>query len=419
MMTKSQPSFVDYLTIIAKYRRFIAKTIVLVTGVAIIISLLIPNQFTASATILPPNTQQDMMMGLLSANISANIGGLTGLGRLMPGATTPSDLYAAILSSERIMYRVIEKYDLKKVLKCRTIDETFKALKQISRITVTPEGIVSVSVTWYDKWLATDIANSFIEELDIFNTQTAMTTGKKYRMFVEGRLMANRDTLALAEKALRNFQEQNRTVALDEEIQAAISTIAQLKSQIILSEVQRGAWASSGNVNNPMIIKIDQELNEMKKQLREIEFGQKDTPNGFGAGFSVPFAELPEVALEYARLLRDVKVQEAIFELLTQQYEQAKIMELKDTPTVQFLDRASPPEKKSTPKRSRIAIFAAFSSLILAILASLIIESFEKMKQKPTEYKKWVSLRDKIISDTASISEWIKAHLGSSRRHSI
>ncbi|MBE0432872.1 hypothetical protein IBX73_05320, partial [candidate division WOR-3 bacterium] len=264
-MPRSRPSVVDYLTLIAKYRKFIAKTVTVVTGVAVIISLIVPNQYTAVATILPPNTQLDMMMGLLSANLATNVGGITGLGRLMPGATTASDLYAAILSSERIMNTVIERYDLRKVFRCRTLDDTYRMIKKISRITVTPEGIVSVSVTWYDKWLATDIANSFIEELDKFNTETAMTTGKKYRLFVESRLAANMDTLALAEQALRAFQEQHRTVALEEEIHAAISMIAQLKSQIIVAEVQRGAWAAAGSADSPIIIKMDQELNEMKK----------------------------------------------------------------------------------------------------------------------------------------------------------
>ncbi|GAJ22508.1 unnamed protein product, partial [marine sediment metagenome] len=95
--------------------------------------------------------------------------------------------------------------------------------------------------------------------------------------------------------------------------------------------------------------------------------------SGFGAGFSIPFAKLPELSLEYVRLLRDAKVQEAIYELLTQQYEQAKIMEVKDTPTVQILDRASPPEKKTSPKRSRIVIMAPFSQLDKPISSELDI----------------------------------------------
>ncbi|MBE0434002.1 hypothetical protein IBX73_11135 [candidate division WOR-3 bacterium] len=154
----------------------------------------------------------------------------------------------------------------------------------------------------------------------------------------------------------------------------------------------------------------------MKRQLRAIEFGDKNKPGEFGAGFSVPFSGLPEVVLEYARLVRDVKVQEAIFELLTQQYEQAKIMELKDTPTVQFLDEASPPEKKSIPRRSRIVIFAAFASLMLSILAAFVIESFEKLTQKPEEYKKWCALREKLAGDLARFSRSITSHLKITRR---
>lgn len=411
MKDKQSPSFVDYLTVLVKWRRFITKAVLIIIVVAVVVSLIIPSQFTATATILPPNPQQEAMMGLLATSLATGVGGLTGIGSLLPGATTPSDLYAAILSSRQVLDNIIKKYDLKIVFRCNTMDETYRALNEISNITVTPEGIVSVSVTWYDKHLAADIANSYIEELNRFNTETAMTTGKKYRIFVEGRLKANMDTLEQAENALRTFQEVNKTVALDEELQVAIATIAQLKSQIIMYEVQKGAWSAPGGRNSPFASNIDRELRELKKQLAKIEFGKKGSSEEFGAGFSVPLARMPEVALEYARLLRDVKVQEAIYELLTQQYEQARIMELKDTPTVQFLDKASPPEKRSIPVRSRIVMFATFAGFIFAVIAAFILETFDNMKQRPREYQKWIFVYDKIRLDLARITKWCKGNL--------
>ena len=397
---KKSSSFIDYLAVVFKWRRFIIMTFLIITIAAVVISLILPLQYTATATILPPNPQQEAMLGLMGLNITSNIGGISGLAGMLPGATSISDLFAAILQSGTIRGKLIQKYDLKKVFKTKTMYDANKMLEGITKIRVSPEGIIAVAVTWINKNLAADIANSYVEELDRFNTETAMTTGKKYRIFIEKRLNETTDDLAMAEESLKVFQEKHRTVALEEEIISAIETIAALKSQIILLEVRKGALSSSSQYTNPYLYDINKELRELKKQLTKIEFGEPDTTKKeFGAGFAISFSELPKVALEYARLMRDVEVQAAIFELLTQQYEQAKIMEVKDTPTVQLLDKASPPEKKSMPKRGRIVILSAFFSLILGVSASFFLEWFEHLKKQPNEYATVVDIRTKLKTD--------------------
>lgn len=389
---KRGPDFVTYLSVILRHRRRILKIFFIFDIGSAIISFIIPMQFTATATILPPTQSIGGLFNFIGANVSNSLQSVSGLSEMLPGATTLSDLYAAILESETIKGRIIQKYNLMKIFKTKTHTDAAKQLSGITKISIFPEGIISVSVTWYNKHLAADIANSYIEELDRFNKETAMTTGKKYRIFVEQRLKETQDSLAKAEETLRKFQEQHRTVALDIEIENAIATIAKLKSEIILREVQKGAVASAAGFNNPYVTNIDQELRELKRQLAKIEFGSKDTTRKeFSAGFSVPFARLPELSLEYARLLRDVKIQESVFELLTQQYEQAKIMEAKDTPTVQILDKASPPEKKSIPKRGRIIVFSSFWGLILAIFSVFYSEWLARVKQQSEEYARIIA----------------------------
>lgn len=418
MTSDKKPSFVDYLTVIAKRRHFILKTVAIVTGMAVIISVLMPNQFTATTTILPPNPQQDMMFGLVNPAIATAFGGSSGLTSLLTGGTGPSDLFAAILRSGHITGTLIRKYNLREVFKTKTFHDATKQLNEITRIGVTPEGMVTVSVTWYDKYLATDIANSYIEELDKFNTETAMTTGKKYRIFIEKRLNENIDYLGQAENNFKIFQEEHRTIALDVELENAIATIAQLKAEIILLEVQKAALGSPGDYNNPHAKNINRQLRELNKQLSRIEFGDTLQNNkGFGAGFAVPFSELPEIAVEYARFVREVEVQSAIFELLTQQYEQAKIMEVKDTPTVQVLDRASPPEKKSRPKRSRTVLLAAVFGLIVGALGAFVLESVEQAKTRPDDYKKWTNIYEKVRNDLIIAKTWISTILRSKKRY--
>jgi uncharacterized protein involved in exopolysaccharide biosynthesis len=395
---KSKPS--EYWLIILKYRKYFYRNSIAVVITAAIISLLLVHQYSATATTLPPTSDQSMMLGMFTSNMPSSIANLSRLTSGIPGLTSPSDLYAAILNSGRIKSQVIHKNNLMKEFKTKTMTDAMKALDEITTIAVSPEGIISVSITYKNKYLAADIANSFIEELDKFNTETAMTTGKKYRIFIEQRLKGNIDTLKQTEEALRSFQEEHHTIALEEEIITAIQTIAELKSQIILLEVKKGVLSSSSRFNNPYLYDINKELKEFKNQLLKIEFGDQDTiKKAFGAGFAVPFSKLPEVSLEYARLLRDVEVQSVIYELLTQQYEQAKLMELKDTPTVQFLDRASPPEKRSFPKRMKIVLFAFFLSIFGNVFLAFLFEYIHDYKANPSSHKTVSRFIDNISDD--------------------
>ena len=408
MKEKASRSFQRYVSILVKWRLFVVKFVVIATGVALITSLIITQKFAATAAILPPSQEQESMIGLLSTRLSSGVSGLGRMAGLLPGSSTVSDLFAAIMESSTIRGALIRKYDLMKEFKCKTITDTYKALEKITNIEVSGEGIVSVSVIYKDKFLAADLANSYIDELDKFNKETAMTVGKRYRIFVENRLKESFDSLVQAEEAMRNFQETHKTVALDTEIETAIQTLAALKGQVIALEVRRGALSSSAQSSNPYLLEINKELRELEKQLNRIEIGKGKTTSEFGAGFSVPFAKLPEVALEYARLLRDVEVQTAIYELLTEQYEQAKIMEVKDTPTVQFLDRAYPAERKTYPKRGAMVVFCAVSSVLVGIFLAYVIEYAQQFLRSNEWQHLYLPLREDLTKFKNTIFRHIK-----------
>ena len=80
------------------------------------------------------------------------------------------------------------------------------------------------------------------------------------------------------------------------------------------------------------------------------------------------FEEVPEIGVGYARLYREVVLQEKIMEFLLPLYEQAKIQEAKDTPTVQVLDEAVIPIKKHRPKRAIMVVFFGMLSVIFSVL---------------------------------------------------
>lgn len=390
----------SYWLVLFKQRSILIRNTIAVTFTAVVISLILTEKYTATATILPPSQDQTMMLGMFTTGVASSITNLSRLTSGLSGLSSPSDLFAALMTSTRIKYTIIRRFDLKKEFKTKTMMDAAKALDKITAVKVSPEGIISVDVTYKKKQLAVDIANAYIEELDILNKEVTMTAGKKYRIFVERRLSESRDSLAAAEESLRIFQEKNLTVALEEEMMSVIQIAAELKSRIILLEVKKGALATYAQSDNPFLKEIDAELTQLKAQLSQIEFGaEKMKKREFGAGFSIPLSQLPDTYLEYARLFRDVKIQETIFELLTQQYEQAKIMEQKDTPTVQFLEPAFPPEKRSFPRRTVIVIFAFALSLIFNVLLAFVIEFVGRIQSDPKSHRTIVELVASLSED--------------------
>lgn len=394
----------DYVKVLVKWRRLIIFNIVIITGFAVVLSLVLPKKYTSTATLLPPLE----VSGFQGLSSMLGEGYLSGLGRMagLSGMATTSDVFAAILSSHRILGEVVKKCNLFTLFETRSLEEAIRALKEKIKIDVSPEGIISISVTVPSPDLAAKIANTFVEELDRFNRETTMTMGKRQRIFLEERLREVEKSLTDAENALKEFKEKHHTVALTDELTQAIEAAAHLKAEIVAREVQLGVLRGYATEENPQVRRLRSEIAEFRRELRKMEYGHASKgalSSEFGAGFSIPLAELPEVGLELARLTREAKIQEEIYALLTQQYEQAKIAEVKDTPTVQILDRAVPPERRSFPQRKKIVVIAGILSLFAGVGMAFFFEYLEGLRSRPEEYKDWKEIFDQLLHDLKSI----------------
>ncbi len=95
--------------------------------------------------------------------------------------------------------------------------------------------------------------------------------------------------------------------------------------------------------------------------------------------------------------MRDVKYHEALYEFLGKQLEAARIDEAHNALTVQALDPAVEPEKKSSPKRMLITVASAFAAFVLSCLAVLLVEALQRKRQDPRERTRltllWHSLK--------------------------
>jgi len=377
-----------------------------------VLKIFFPNWYSATTTIMPPEKDSGSL-GILSGIMPSGLSSLLGGGGLaLPGLATPSDLYASVLQSNAVTSRVIEKNDLKEVFDAKLdIDATLELAKRTG-IMVQPEGIIVLSYEDTDPDRAAKVANSYVEELNRVNRESLSSKAKAMRVFIEERLNGTIRDLTAAEEAYKAFQVKYNAISLDDQIKALINSIAELRGQLVMAEIELGVMKKSLAPDNPRYKAQEFKINQIKIQLEKLEVGDSTST---GSVLEIPMDDAPELGLQYARLLRELKIQQTIFELLKQQYEQAKIQELKDTPTVQVLDTARPPEKKSRPHRLTTSLLAAILSFGLTFLLVLMLEFYEDEKKKDS----WMYHR--ISAFTGMLNEdfyWIRKMFSRNRKES-
>lgn len=364
---------IDYLKVLFKNRKFIIIIFLVVTVITIVISLLMPVWYRAQTTILPPIEESEL------ASFSSLISDLPLKALGLGGKTSQAEIFLATLKSRTVMEAAARKFDLMKRYKARNIEDTVKELRSHVGINLDDEGTITLFVEAGTPWftifkkensdtareLARDMANFFITELDRVNKHLKTARAKNARIFIEKRYQQNINDLHRAEEEFKQFQQKNGTIALPEQTTATISAAAELKAQIIAKEVEIGVLKKYVGNSHADLVKSRNELMELKRKYNEFK-SKRQRRGQDSQDLFLNLEEVPDLALQYARLYREVMLQEKITEFLLPQYEQAKIQEAKDTPTVQVLDKAVKPIRKHKPKRAIIVIFYSFLSLILS-----------------------------------------------------
>lgn len=306
-------------------------------------------------------------------------GGLSGLAGGFLGLKSPADLWVGILRSQTVRDAIIDRFNLMKIFNKKTIEDARSTLNKMVRVTKSKEDIISITIEDKDPQRAALIANAFVEELDRVNKSVVMSAGGRMRSFVEKRLAEGKVELEKIEGAVKAFQEKNGAVKLDDQSKAIIDAIGRVKGQLMAKEVELQTFLSYATPNNPQAEILKAQVEELKGGLRELEEGRKEEHRS-SRGVFIPTTKMPDLTLQYARLLRDMKVQETLYGLLTQQYEIARIQEAKDSPTVQVLDVAKVPGKKSKPERASIVLLSTFTAVLFAVFVAFFMEHIKKVK---------------------------------------
>jgi len=343
--------------------------------------------YESKASILAPKESGGGAAGL--AAVLAASGASQFLGNILPPTGSNRDVFVAILKSRTMAQDLVERFNLKDYYKAKYAEDAIKGVQGATDISVSKEGAISVKVEDKDPKLAADIANAYITSLDRLFAKLGTTDASRQRIFVAERLEKTEKALRHAEEALRRFQETNKAIVIQEQAKSAIEEVAKVKGQIVAAEAQLEFIRAFSTESNPQVLAQRRQVEEMKRHLAQMQYGQgmdlpseSRNPGQARKDFQVPFTKVPELGMELVRLTRDVRVQETVFGLLTAQFEQAKVNEARDMPTVQLLDKAVPAERKSKPKTVLNMAIAGALSLFIGIFLAFFLEHVERMRKQ-------------------------------------
>lgn len=365
-------SLLDGLEVVLKHKRLIIRTTLAAFILSIVVSLLLPIIYSSTARIIPPQQNSGvmgLMMGQLPEGLSSLAGNLLGKG-------TPADLYVGMLSSEAISDAIIDRFKLMDVYEEETRIDTYKALdKNVDISAGKKDGIVSITVEDKDPKRATDMANAYVEELDKLSVKLDITAAGYDRAFLEARLIKAKADLANAEEGLKVFQLKSKALDLTEQAKGTIKGLGDLEGQLALEEVKLGGMKRVFTDSSQAVKDQQEVVTNLRGQIAKFEgMRNADAIPGIGS--------VPELSQQYLRLMREFKIQEALVEFLTKQYEITALTLEKDVAGVQIIQMAREPDKKAKPKRSLIVLVSTFLAGFLSLFYAFVVEGGAKMSEK-------------------------------------
>jgi tyrosine-protein kinase Etk/Wzc len=385
-------NLLDVLIILSRRRRFIGW---FTTGAAVltaIVVFLIPNKYTATSVILPPSQNTSMSSALMGQ--MAGTGILASLAGSSLGIKNPADMYVALFRSTTVEDALIQHFGLMARYHKKNMVDARRAFEdRTTAVLGIKDGLIRVTVTDRDPGFAAQLANAYVDEFRKHSDSLTLTEASQRRAFFQQELFKANEDLAKAEQAMKKMEQTTGVLQLDSQAKALIEQAAILRAQIAAKEVQLQSIRSFETENNPQYAMVEQQLDALRAQLFKVA---GEDANSYG-NIGLPKTNIPEAGMAYIDALRDLRYDETITELLTKQFEAAKLDEARQG-TVQISDVALPPDKKSSPHRALIVILMTFIAFAIAVLWVLSISRWQRSLLDPEKAAKVGTLRQVLFN---------------------
>lgn len=358
-----------------KHRRILVRVIGISLLVGLGISFSIPKQYKSQTSIMPPEQQGSsaMMLAALSSR-SSGLGALGSLAGGLLGGHSSTELFIDMLQSGSVSGHLIDRFDLQHVYRKRYRIDAAKHLARCTKITENKKsGTITIEVEDTDRVRARDLAQGYLDELNNLVMRTNNSSAHRQRVFIEQRLQKVKADLEQAQLELSEFSSKNSTIDIKEQTRAMVDAGARVQGELLIEQSGLESLRQVYGDGNVRVRETEARITNLKADLarmtgtsaplstEQVHQEGTDSKDGSGDGeLYPPLRQLPRLAVPYADLYRRVRVQETVYELLTQQYEMARIDEVKDVPAVSVIDAPGIAEKKSFPPRLLLTLLLTF-----------------------------------------------------------
>ncbi|MGC9995261.1 MAG: GNVR domain-containing protein [Terriglobia bacterium] len=381
---------VAQLRLLWESRRFLARVAGAGLVLSVIVSLLIPSRYQSVARLMPPDSQPGSGLAMAAAALSGQASGMAGLAGDLLSIKSTSELFVGILASRTVADNLIHKFNLQKLYHARRMEDARKALAAHTGTAVDRKSqIVTITVTDKNPQRAEAMAQAYVEELNRLVADVSTSSARRERIFLEQRLQAVNQDLEAAEKEFSEFSSKNTAIDIKEQGKAMFDAAAALQGEYIAARSELEGLRQIYTDQNVRVRAGQARMEELQSQLNKLG-GKGESTSLEKATLVDPLypsiRKLPLLGVTYADLYRRTKVEDAVFETLTQEYELAKVQEAKEIPTVKVLDPPNVPDKKSFPPRTLIVVLGtmlAFSFGVAWVFGSALWEGTD-----PTDPRK-------------------------------
>lgn len=366
-------------------RRTLIRLSILGFVLGLAAALLIPRRYTSVATIMPPD--QSSSNAVMLAALAGHTTGLSALSSMASGLVglhSSSAVFAALLHSGTVADALIQRFDLMHVYHCRYHRDAARRLaRNTSIIEDKKSGMLALSVQDGDPIRARDLAQGYLDELNKLVARSSTSHARQERVFLESRLNVVGRDLEEAQIALSTFSSQNSTIDIKEQTRAIVDTGARLQAQLLVEQSGLQSLRQIYGDDNIRVRQSAARIGTLEHQLHALAGSSDPADNSRQiadpTALSPSLRQLPGLAARLADLYRRVRVQETVFELLTEQCEMARIAEVRDIPVVSVIDVPGIPEKKSFPPRALITLCTGILFTFTGAAAIVVQERWRRM----------------------------------------
>jgi uncharacterized protein involved in exopolysaccharide biosynthesis len=352
-------------------RRLLFRALLWGFVVAGSVAFLIPRRYEAITELMPPDRETGSGLASILA-MSRPDGGLGGLAGDLLGLKTSGALFVGILRSHTVEGRIVDQFDLRKTYGVRRQADARRELENNTQISEDRKsGIIFIVVTDHRPERARDMAHAYISELDRLVADLNTSSAHRERVFLETRLQSVKQDLDTAARDFSQFASKNTAIDIQEQGHALVEAAATLQGQLIAAEAEREGLRQIYSDGNVRVRSVEARIRELQKKLDQMGGGDLGTAEAAGTEdrFLYPsIRKLPLLGVTYSDLYRRTKIQETLYQVLTQQCELAKVQEAKETPSVKVLDEAGLPEQRSFPPRIPIVFLGTGFALAVSVL---------------------------------------------------